>query len=220
MLHVPILPAPTVKLDIQRLLQSSPSPPSLPPQSQPPSHPITTSYPSFTPVSSFPAVSVAPQPPSATQLLQSSQQQASAPKPPPLYQQSRGTFSSSNALPGNYPGPSQREISPGSGPSGASAAGSTTSPGSSTVVPAKRPAPDDQHPSATPAKKQSKWTTAENATIISLRGQGMKWEDVSKRVPGRSPTSCRLHYQNYLERRSPWDDEKKNKLARLYERYV
>lgn len=48
----------------------------------------------------------------------------------------------------------------------------------------------------------------------------MKWEDVSKRVPGRSPTSCRLHYQNYLERRTPWDDEKKNKLARLYERYV
>lgn len=46
----------------------------------------------------------------------------------------------------------------------------------------------------------------------------MKWEDISKRLPGRSAISCRLHYQNYLERRSEWDEERKNKLARLYER--
>ncbi|KAG7103207.1 hypothetical protein HYQ44_017295 [Verticillium longisporum] len=46
----------------------------------------------------------------------------------------------------------------------------------------------------------------------------MKWEDISKRLPGRSAISCRLHYQNYLERRSEWDEEKKTKLARLYER--
>ena len=48
----------------------------------------------------------------------------------------------------------------------------------------------------------------------------MKWEDISKRLPGRSAISCRLHYQNYLERRSEWDEERKNRLARLYERYV
>ena len=48
----------------------------------------------------------------------------------------------------------------------------------------------------------------------------MKWEDISKRLPGRSAISCRLHYQNYLERRSEWDEEKKNRLARLYERYL
>lgn len=47
----------------------------------------------------------------------------------------------------------------------------------------------------------------------------MKWEDISKRLPGRSAISCRLHYQNYLERRSEWDEERKNKLARLYERF-
>ncbi|KAI1956458.1 hypothetical protein LOZ58_006387 [Ophidiomyces ophidiicola] len=34
----------------------------------------------------------------------------------------------------------------------------------------------------------------------------------------RSPTSCRLHYQNYLERRAEWDEKKKTKLARLYKR--
>lgn len=46
----------------------------------------------------------------------------------------------------------------------------------------------------------------------------MKWDDISRRLPGRSAISCRLHYQNYLEKRSSWDEEKKNKLARLYER--
>lgn len=77
------------------------------------------------------------------------------------------------------------------------------------------------HPAASPAKKkQSKWTSDEDASIIELRGNGMKWEDISKHLPGRSAISCRLRFQNYLERRSEWDEEKKNKLARLYERYV
>lgn len=71
-----------------------------------------------------------------------------------------------------------------------------------------------------PVKKQSKWSQEEDALIIELRGSGMKWEDISKRLPGRSAISCRLHYQNYLERRSEWDEDRKNKLARLYERYV
>jgi hypothetical protein len=48
----------------------------------------------------------------------------------------------------------------------------------------------------------------------------MKWEDISKKLRGRSAISCRLHYQNYLERRSEWDEEKRNRLARVYDRYV
>jgi hypothetical protein len=74
------------------------------------------------------------------------------------------------------------------------------------------------HTAEPPAKKQSKWSPDEDALIIELRGRGMKWEDISKRLPGRSAISCRLHYQNYLERRSEWDEDRKNKLARLYER--
>jgi len=73
--------------------------------------------------------------------------------------------------------------------------------------------------SSPPAKKQSKWTPEEDALIIALRGQGEKWEDISKKLPGRSAISCRLHYQNYLERRSEWDEERKNRLARIYERF-
>lgn len=69
-----------------------------------------------------------------------------------------------------------------------------------------------------PAKKQSKWSPDEDALIIELRGRGMKWEDISKQLPGRSAISCRLHYQNYLERRSEWSEDRKDKLAQLYER--
>ncbi len=83
-------------------------------------------------------------------------------------------------------------------------------------MPGKRNMPP--HTAESPAKKQSKWSAEEDALIIELRGSGMKWEDISKRLPGRSAISCRLHYQNYLERRSEWDEERKNKLARLYER--
>ncbi|KAI5787109.1 hypothetical protein EDC01DRAFT_717922 [Geopyxis carbonaria] len=80
----------------------------------------------------------------------------------------------------------------------------------------KRPLPTSPN---SPAKKQSKWTPEEDALIIELRGRGTKWEEISQRLPGRSAISCRLHYQNYLERRSEWDEEKKNRLARLYERF-
>ncbi len=70
------------------------------------------------------------------------------------------------------------------------------------IVPDKRPLPADKRPSPPPAKNQSKWSPAEDAEIIGLRGYGMKWEDISKKLRGRSAISCRLHYQNYLERRS------------------
>ncbi|KLU89703.1 MYB DNA-binding domain-containing protein [Magnaporthiopsis poae ATCC 64411] len=110
------------------------------------------------------------------------------------------------------PGPPAlgRDLGPHSSSSGAAA---TTGP-----PPRRSMPPQHAADSPPPAKKQSKWSPEEDAIIIELRGSGMKWEDISKRLPGRSSISCRLHYQNYLERRSEWDEERKNKLARLYER--
>ncbi|KAF2752382.1 hypothetical protein EJ05DRAFT_417374, partial [Pseudovirgaria hyperparasitica] len=70
-----------------------------------------------------------------------------------------------------------------------------------------------------PQKNGTKWTQQEDELIVLLRGQGMKWEGISKRIPGRSAISCRLRYQNYLKKRAHWDEDKKNKLARLYVRY-
>ena len=83
----------------------------------------------------------------------------------------------------------------------------------------KRPPPNGNRTSGSPNRSKGKWTPAEDAKIIVLRGRGMKWDDISQEIPGRSPISCRLHYQNYLEKRADWDEEQRNKLARVYDRY-
>lgn len=91
-------------------------------------------------------------------------------------------------------------------------------PAESAFSPEKRSSPPGESGWGPPQKKQSKWSPDEDARIIELRGSGMKWSDISKRFRGRSDIACRLHYQNYLEKRGEWDEEKKNKLARVYER--
>ena len=87
------------------------------------------------------------------------------------------------------------------------------------ITSSKRPLPAATHPSASRAKKQnSKWTFDEDELVIQLRGKNMKWDDVSKRLPGRTAIACRLHFQNYVERKTEWNEEMKDRLARLYDR--
>lgn len=93
-----------------------------------------------------------------------------------------------------------------------------SSPSSLQTLSNKRAATSQAVARDSPAKRQSKWTPEEDALNVELRGGGMKWDEISKRLPGRSAISCRLRYQNYIERRTEWDEEKKNKLARLYAR--
>lgn len=69
-----------------------------------------------------------------------------------------------------------------------------------------------------PAKKQSKWSEKENDVVLRARARGDKWNEVSKLIPGRSGTACRLHYQNFLEKKPEWTKESIAKLARLWER--
>ncbi|OJD26940.1 hypothetical protein ACJ73_01662 [Blastomyces percursus] len=78
--------------------------------------------------------------------------------------------------------------------------------------------PTGPRQAGSPQLSRIKWSCEDDRRLIELRGRGMKWEDISQHFPGRSPISCRLHYQNYLEKRSEWDDDQKDKLARLYER--
>lgn len=52
--------------------------------------------------------------------------------------------------------------------------------------------------SEAPARR-STWPPEVDALILELRGNGMTWDDISTRLPGRSAISIRLHYQNYLE---------------------
>ncbi|KAL9586597.1 MAG: hypothetical protein Q9212_000792 [Teloschistes hypoglaucus] len=65
-------------------------------------------------------------------------------------------------------------------------------------------------------KPPKKWSDAESEELVKLRGQNIIWDDIARRLPNRTPTACRLRYQNYMERQYNWTDEKKEKLARLY----
>jgi Myb-like DNA-binding domain len=75
--------------------------------------------------------------------------------------------------------------------------------------------PDDTEPDENPPKK---WTEDEDTLIIKHRVNHMKWDEIAKKLPGRSSIGCRLRYQNYLEKKIDWDSEKINILARTYER--
>lgn len=226
MLHAPLLPT-AAKLDIARLLESSPSPQSraVVPDAQqalaarsvsdpPPARPLppgsgrSSISSTHSSSSSYAALSASSLPPQLPAQLPN----------PPHFQQHRPRIPSMSALP--LPAPS---LPPMEQPARAAhhALSLSSLPDPTTYAyphPPKRPAPSEPHPSASPAKRQSKWTAEEDALVIELRGAGMKWEDISKRIPGRTPLSCRLHYQNYIERRSQWDEDRKNRLARLYER--
>lgn len=122
--------------------------------------------------------------------------------------------------PGPPPPPQFRPLYSGAPVNSMIPQGSTGSNGSPPSQMLKRATSQTPLPEESPAKKQSKWTPEEDNLTIELRGQGMKWDDIAKGLPGRSSISCRLRYQNYLEKRAVWDEEKKNKLARLYARYV
>lgn len=83
---------------------------------------------------------------------------------------------------------------------------------SSTTRKRKAPSkPDESH--------ARKWTPEEDNLIIELRQAKTKWSDMPQRLPDRSALACRLRYQNYLEKRQVWDEEKKDKLSMLYNRY-
>lgn len=187
---------PVAKLDIKDLLEGSPSPPSrttpAPQVSRSISVPSNRTHLSANPSPSSTSTASYYSVPTAPPNSYDHRRQQSRdlqPQPPRLSTTSRAVF----------------EQNPNLNPAA--------------VAPAKRRLRNDDRPDGSPAKKSSKWSPTEDAEIIRLRGSGMKWEDISKRLPGRSNISCRLHYQNYLERRSEWDEEKRDKLARVYDRY-
>jgi hypothetical protein len=72
---------------------------------------------------------------------------------------------------------------------------------------------------ASQATAKGKWTLEEDTKVVELRKAGMKWEDISKSVPGRSATSCRLRSQNYLEKPDRRNKDARN-LAIFIQKYV
>jgi hypothetical protein len=67
------------------------------------------------------------------------------------------------------------------------------------------------------------WTAEEDDLLIELQDQGMKWTDLAKSLDQylykQSPISCCRYYQDGLEKQVSWDEEKQQKLIRIYARY-
>ncbi len=195
------LVGPVAKLDIKDLLKSSP-PPSPPLSTQPPPNSKSISVPSSYP----PCIHM----PSSSSMSSTCNYSAST-APPSTYTQHEQQYT--------------RQLPPQPVPQSSTAQAvfqdnPKLDSGAESAVSNKRQLPTDEDSTCSPAKRGIKWSSAENVKVTRLRGRGTKWDDISRQIPGRSPTSCRLHYQNYLERRSQWDEEKKNRLARVYDRYA
>lgn len=185
-----VLVEPTAKLDISLLLKSSPSPPPRP-------TPSTVTSTPFSRATTITGETPAPQASNAA--LPSSTARSQHPvSTVPLQSYSQRQPASHAA----------------SVPTGQATAARRSTGG-------KRPLPKQAKSSGSPAKKSNrKWTTEEDEVLTELRGQGKKWEDISHHIPDRSDIACRLHFQNYVEKRPAWDEAKKDTLAMMYERYV
>ncbi|KAL8750966.1 MAG: hypothetical protein Q9199_006740 [Rusavskia elegans] len=174
------LVSPTAKLDISKLLKSSPSP------SPPP--PSTVSIPSFSRSFSGPSVEA------------------------DLRVRKSPTTSPTSCFPPSAFGTASL----------VARRSSVTGPPTSISIPAssiKRTALTSPQESRHASKKPTRqWSDADSDKLLKLRGSNMKWDEVSRHFPGRTPTACRLRYQNYLEKKHNWNDEKKKSLAVLYER--
>ncbi|KAI4282634.1 MAG: hypothetical protein L6R38_002794 [Xanthoria sp. 2 TBL-2021] len=173
------LVSPTAKLDISKLLKSSPSPS--------PPHPSTASIPSFT--RSFPELSVKADP----RVGKVSITPPTSCFPPLAF----GT-TSLHARRSTVTGPPPSLSIPASG--------------------IKRTASTSTQVSRHVSKKpRRQWSDTDSDKLLKLRGANTKWDEVARRhFPGWTPTACRLRYQNYLEKKYNWTDEKKS-LAVLYE---
>ena len=69
----------------------------------------------------------------------------------------------------------------------------STSVKTSSVVPAKRRRSTSE--SLPPAKAKSNWSEEEEDKLRKLCDERMHWNEISEQLPGRTPTSCRLHYR-------------------------
>lgn len=67
-------------------------------------------------------------------------------------------------------------------------------PGRTSLDLSERTSPSEDVPEAhLPTEKE--WRAGEDMILIELRSRGIEWDELCKRLPGRSALSCRLRYQ-------------------------
>lgn len=62
------------------------------------------------------------------------------------------------------------------------------------------------------------WSGGEEAFLLAKHRAGMKWTDISNRLPGRTRFACASHHHFLLEKCGGWSPELQNKLCKVYER--
>ena len=67
-------------------------------------------------------------------------------------------------------------------------------------------------------KTMATWTQSEDELLLKLRGSGMEWAEIQEQLLGRNAFSCRYRYENCLDKKHTWDEDKKNEFARAYGR--
>lgn len=76
--------------------------------------------------------------------------------------------------------------------------------------------PADIRPVELPVKNPA-WSRTDVSKAIALRRSGASWDEVSKKVPGRTSKACYLRCRRHLKR---WEqNEEGEKTSGLYNRY-
>ncbi|KAJ5449543.1 uncharacterized protein N7458_005992 [Penicillium daleae] len=60
------------------------------------------------------------------------------------------------------------------------------------------------------------WLPEEDIKLIHLRSKGWQWPAISRMLPGKSQSCCRLRYKGHLNRSPQWTEERKDSLSREY----
>lgn len=60
---------------------------------------------------------------------------------------------------------------------------------------------------STSTSRRARYTPADDATILRLKGQGLSWIEIAEQFPGRSAGAIQLRYYTKLKREEEWEVE-------------
>ncbi|KAG6057356.1 hypothetical protein E4U32_005233 [Claviceps aff. humidiphila group G2b] len=66
-------------------------------------------------------------------------------------------------------------------------------------------------------KSKLEWSGEEETFLFACQRSGMGWETISRLLPGRTAKSCHKYHQIQSQTGPTWNQERKNKLCKMYE---
>ena len=80
-----------------------------------------------------------------------------------------------------------------------------------------------RRPIGLPANGRGGWSKPEEREIVRLHKSGETWDNIAKKLPGRTAQGCRRHYWNHLAngalpiRLTRWSEPEELEMVRLHE---